>query len=416
MTIRPLLRKLLPARARTFLKSFLTRPQPEAADRRFLAGFKEFCVGAPSHRALVSYLVDPLLPPPEQRDRTMFSNRGIAQQIPQALNELGYVVDIVQWDDLTWQPTDRYDLFVGHGGVNYERIAHKLIPDTVRIYFSTGIYWKESNVREAQRLNDLTVRRGHLLQPDRCIRQSEEYANRAANGIICLGNQEAIKTYRHFPLVLGINNGVYPVTWNGWKDKDYQEGRQHFLFFSGGGNIHKGLDLLLEAFTGTQLHLYVCQNIEPGFGDVYRYELTECPNIHTYGQIPMRSPSFEALAMQCNWVISATCAEGQPGATLECMGYGLIPILPPSANIDLGGFGLLLPDCNVGTIRATVLNAAQTPIDECRRRSLLTRDAICHEYSPERFNRNFKQAVRQIAAAKANRQHLADTADDHPTD
>lgn len=225
MAIRPLLRKLLPARARTFLKSFLTRPQPEAADLRFLAGFKEFCVGNPSHKALVSYLVDPLLPPPEQRDRTMFSNRGIAQQIPQALNELGYVVDIVQWDDLTWQPAHQYDLFVGHGGMNYERISHKLIPDTVRIYFSTGIYWKEWNIREAQRLYDLTVRRGHLLQPDRCIRHSEEYANRVADGIICLGNQEAVKTYRNFPLVIGINNGVYPVTWTGWKDKDYAHGR-----------------------------------------------------------------------------------------------------------------------------------------------------------------------------------------------
>jgi len=378
------------------------KPQAQTVRPRFLAGFSEYCVAPPSLKALVSYLVDPLVPPPDQRDRTVFSNWGIAQQIPQALNELGYEVDIVQWDCTDWTPSDSYDLFIGHGGINFEQLSRQLSTDTVRIYFSTGIYWKEFNVREARRLYDLAVRRGYLLQPDRFIRHSEEFANRVADGIICLGNQEAVKTYSQFPLVVGINNGVYPVTWEGFKDKDYQEGRQHFLFFSGGGNIHKGLDLLLEAFAGTELHLHVCQNIEPAFAEVYRYELTQCRNIHVYNEVPMRSHSFEALATRCNWVISATCAEGQPGATLECMGYGLIPILPTSANIDIEKFGLLLPDCNVDAIRATVLRAARMPVHECRERSLLARGTISQEYSPECFKRNFKDAVRQILAYKAN--------------
>jgi glycosyltransferase involved in cell wall biosynthesis len=380
---------------RSLLKRALDRlsPAPES-----LLDFNEFCANESTRRALVSYLVSPLLPPSHKRDRTVFSNSGIAQQIPQVLNELGYVVDIIQYDLKEWQLSKKYDLFVGHGGVNFEEIIHRLPKDTVRIYFSTGIYWKEWNIREAKRLYDLTLRRGHLLDPDRSIQHSEESANRTADGIICLGNQAAVSTYHDFPLVIGINNATYPVTWSGWKDKDYTAGRLHFLFFSGNGNIHKGLDLLLEAFASTDLHLHICQNIDGDFSEVYRRELTECRNIHVYGNLPMRSVQFESLAVLCNWTITATCAEGQPGAIIECMGYGLIPVLPKNANISIKGFGISLYECTPQAIRESILKAAQMDAEECRKRSFMTMTEVQEEYSPERFRRNFSSAVQRIVA------------------
>jgi hypothetical protein len=366
-------------------------PAPEA-----LLNFKEFCSNSSSRRALVSYLVSPLLPPRHRRDRTVFSNLGIAQQIPQILNELGYVVDVIQYDSKGWKLSNRYDLFIGHGGVNFEEIVCQLPKDTVRIYFSTGIYWKEMNIREAKRLYDLAHRRGYLLYPDRTIRHSEEYAARASDGIICLGNSNAINTYYDFPLVIGINNATYPVTWSGLKTKNYERGRQHFLFFSGGGNVHKGLDLLLEAFAGTNLHLHICQKINADFAKVYRYELMECPNIHVYGPLAMRSAQFESLANLCNWVISATCAEGQPGAIIECMGHGLTPILPESANISLENFGILLRECTIEKIREYAAKAAEMSTEECRQRSMLVNTIVRTDYSPENFGLSFGSAVKRI--------------------
>jgi hypothetical protein len=343
--------------------------------------------------------VSPLLPPRNKRDRTAFSNLGIAQQIPQVLNELGYIVDIIQFDTKGWKLSKRYDLFIGHGGVNFEDILCQLPKDAVRIYFSTGLYWKEMNIREAKRIYDLALRRGYLLPPDRTIRHSEEYATRASDGIICLGNTCATNTYHDFPLVIGINNATYPVTWSDWKTKDFEKGRRHFLFFSGGGNVHKGLDLLLEAFVGTDLHLHICQSMNGDFAGAYRQELRECPNIHFYGPVTMRSSQFESLSHLCNWVISATCAEGQPGAIIECMGYGLIPILPESANIDLEDFGILLRECTIERIREAVWESALMSISECKQRSLLTHATVGNKYSPERFNSSLKDAVQQIAHA-----------------
>jgi hypothetical protein len=364
--------------------------------RNVIQEYDEFLQGSSDRRALISYLVDPLLLPAKRRNRTIFSNHGIAQQIPQVLNEIGYVVDIVQWDDINWTPTKYYDLFIGHGGINFDRISNNLSGNTVRIYFSTGINWQEFNIREAKRIYELAMRRGYLLNPDRVINTSEEDAYRSADGIICLGNSGAVQTYKKYPLVFGINNAAYALSWSGLKDKDYHEGRKHFLFFSGSGNIHKGLDLLLEAFTETEYHLHICQDIDPKFAKVYHRELTESPNIHFHGFIEMRSPQFLELVSQCNWIVSATCAEGQPGSIIECMAYGMIPILPESANIDLDEFGISMIDCSVESIRSIVFTAANMDAEECKQKSILVSDVVRKNYSVEKFNENLKSAIQQI--------------------
>lgn len=373
-------------------RAFFARPP----QREIISDYREFCPGTPTGKALVSYLVAPLLPPSGRRDRVIFSNWGIAQGIPRALNELGYTVDIVEYDDVDWTPTQEYDLFIGHGGVNFEGIHRRLSSKTVCIYFSTGIYWKEWNTREAERFTGLAKRRGFLLPPDRAIGHSEEYANQEADGIICLGNSAAVQTYGQFKRVIGIDNAAYPLERLAGKGKNHDAGRHHFLFFSGSGNVHKGLDLLLEAFAGTDWHLHICQDMDPKFSRIYKHELQQCPNIHVYGSVPMRTPEFENLATKCNWVISATCAEGQPGAIIECMAYGLIPVLPVSANLDIEDFGFLLPDCEIPTIRAVVSRLTGLSREECEHRSLLASRRVKDRYSPENFIKSFKEAVRTI--------------------
>ena len=386
----------VPARLRRAIRRVM-RPRPPRRPAR-LYGFREFCATTPTRRALVSYLVTPLLARPADREHVAFSNLGIAQYIPRALNELGYEVDIVEWDDPVWQPERAYDLYVGHAGINFQHIAEALPAEATRIYFSTGIYWREANLREARRVYELAQRRGVLLNPDRPIRFSEEYANRSADGIICLGNQNAVRSYAGFPVVIGIRNAVFPLERPPLLDERAPDRRKHFLFFSGSGNLHKGLDLLLEAFAGTDLHLHVCQEIDAEFERAFHAELSEYPNIHVHGYTAMRSEAFERIAAQCRWTISATACEGQPGAVLECMAYGLVPILPAEANIDLEDFGLPLPDVSTAGIRRVVAEAANMAPDECARRARRSAAAIRSDYTPDQFDARFKEAVLQITA------------------
>lgn len=372
------------------------------AQRISIPGYDEYCVCSSPRRALLSYLVMPLLPPPPMRDRVRFSNRGMAQEVARALNELGFVVDIINLDNTTWQPTRTYDLFVGHGGINFERISRQLPASVPRIYYSTSLYWKEFNAREAKQFYELARRRGFFLPPDRAIMDSEEYAVRTADGIITLGNQVAVQSYASRTKVYSINNAAFPVKWQGWQEKDYFAGRNHFLFFSGNGNVHKGLDLLLEAFAQTDLHLHICQRIESRFGRVYHHELYELPNIHLHDFVQMRSAEFHALAKRCNWVIAPTCAEGSPGSVVECMAHGLIPILSDGATIDLEDWGYRIDALTVDAVRSAISVASASGATDCRTRAEKVVRATQDRYSPDAFRRDFRNAVERIVVGRTS--------------
>lgn len=368
-----------------------------AAKRRVIRNYVEFLPEPTGARALVAYLAWPLLPPPALRDRIEYSNRGLAQDIPRALNELGYSVDVVNFDNERWIPDRPYDLMIGHGGANFTRLTGLVGTSTTKIYFATGTYWREANRRSAERLADIARRTGYLLPPERAVDGAEEAANRAADGIICLGNEAAAKTYGSFSRVERVNNAAFPVNPpEHLLDKDFVSARREFLFFSGPGNVHKGLDRLLEAFEGTNLILHVCQRVSEPFARAFGRYLSGHPNVAVHGVLGMRSPEYRALVRRCGWVVHPTASEGQPGSVIECMAHGLVPILPIEANIDLEDFGVPLPDCGIPAIRSVCADASCEEPAGLRRRAERVLEAVGTRYSPEAFRNAFKQAVVSI--------------------
>lgn len=348
-------------------------------------------------RALLSYITTPFRLPSDDARNIQFSNIGIAHSIVHVLNELGYIIDVVEWTDTRFVPNKKYDLFIGHGGCNFKHIARNLLPHAVKIYFSTGIYWKEHNRRQAERSRLLEERRGVRLRHDRRIYYSEEYANQSADGIICLDSQVAKDSYSKFPFVIQLNNAAYHVTVYDHFKKDFASGRDKFLFFAGSGNVHKGLDILLEAFTHVDAHLYICQHIEPDFYRVYRHELEDFPNIHMVGWIPMRSPRFYELIARCNFVISP-CGEGGGGAIVECMHHGLIPVVIRHTINPSGGCAIELNACSIDEIVKVVQDLSQHSPQWCEEMSRRTRQVAVTEFSEAAFLRNMKAAIEHVIA------------------
>lgn len=286
-------------------------------------------------RALLSYLPAKLRY--DVPESNMTGNQLYANLLPRALNELGYVVDYIDWQDTSFKPDKQYDLFLGHGGYNFVKYAHA----KKNIYFSTGFEQTAFNRLEQERFDNLYQRRGVRLQPDRKITTDEVSAYKCADAIITLGNEVTAASFAEYPRVYAIGGATAPVGQD-LNNKNYDRGRNNFLFYSGNGAIHKGLDLLVEAFEGTDLFLHVCisdvdthivQNIYPNWH-----------NVIFYGKIDIYSEVFETLMEMCNWVISATCCEGCPSAILECMAHGLIPVVTENASINIGNFGCYFDD------------------------------------------------------------------------
>ncbi len=355
---------------------------------------------APVGRALVSYITAPFSLYPEDHRNLQFSNTGIARSIVQTLNNLGYQVDLVEWDNTRFRPRRPYDLFFGHGGSNFAPLARQMPPQATKIYFATTLEWREQNRREARRFAELTARRGVSLPSDRRISDNEDEAYAIADSIICLGNEEARATFAAFPHVININNAAYEDAQPLLAAKDFAQGSNRFLFFSSTGNVHKGLDRLLEAFVQTECHLYICQNITPEFANVYHNELS-APRIHTIGYVLMRSPEFHDLMRTCNFIIHPSCAEGQPGSVLECMHRGLIPVLSRENNIDTGEFGITLPDCDVPTIARMVTELSRQTLDWYADKARQTQQAARQHHSAQGFSSELRSAVERIQAGKA---------------
>ncbi len=345
--------------------------------------------------ALVSYITAPIRMGLKYQPY-MFSNAGIARSMVKVLVEMGYVVDLIDWTCMDFKSDKGYDLFVGHAGANWEYLSRNVVGQAVKIYFATGIYWRQFNRREAERFAALERRRGVRLPYDRWIQHSEEFACHDADGIVCLGNGHAAESYRQFPVCFNLNNGCYADDRYNPSSKDFESGRRRFLYFGSTGNVHKGLDLLVEAFMQLDAELWCAGRLEPAFAEVYGQILAGHPNIHFVDWVELRSPLFYKLINLCNCTIFVSCAEGSSGGVVECMNQGLIPIVSRDVTIDVDDFGIMLQNNSVEEIARTVREVSAKPAEWHREHSIKARQAALRDYSQQAFEKNLRAGIEHV--------------------
>ena len=346
--------------------------------------------------------------PVDHPDYLRFSNIGLARSMAQALLDIGFDVDVIDYDDVSFRSDAEYDLAVIHGGVNFEALHRNVLGDATLVYFSTGSHWAFHNEAEVGRFAGLRTRRGIDLPLDRYIRQSEQRANTLADGIICLGNQAVRDSYSGFPAVININNAAFPDGFFDRQAKDYAGGRRKFLFFGSAGSVHKGLDLVLEAFAGLDADVYVCGAIEPEFRAAFARELS-LRNVHEFGWIQQRTAQFYDLVANCNSTILPSASEGQPGGIIECMHRGLIPIVSGESHVDTLDYGVTLPECSVESIREVVEDMVARPTAWHQAASKRAYEAAVTGFTPKVFEARFREALHTFVDAPGKpRRSLAD--------
>jgi len=387
---------------RRILNFLATRKESDTATGQPILGYDRY-TGEARGKALLSYLPDPVRDELTGRPEFEFSNRGIARTLPRALNELGYIVDIISWDDKKFSGDKSYDLLIQHGGINYTQLAPLVKPGGKVVYFSSGSYWKYHNSQERARFRDFTERHsGAQLPYDRLIMNSEEKVNREADAIIALGNSEVRKTYRSFPRVYNLDLACYPDQHPDHIKKDFSVVKNNFLFFAGGGGIHKGLDLTIEAFLKLPQNLYIMAYIEPAVLEFYESAL-KAPNIHWVGPGRFRSTQFYEVLDRCGFAILPSCSEGQPGSMVECMNEGLIPVVSRDAHIDVEDFGHLLAPASIASISQVVKKLTHLEDPELRHRSQKARSSAMAKHSPELFLANLKTYFSEIMDTTTSR-------------
>jgi hypothetical protein len=336
------------------------------------------------------------------------TNRWEAVQIAQTFLDLDYRVDVISENNDWFVPAKHYSFFVGNR-INFDRIADSINRDCVKILHIDTAHWLFNNSGEHQRLLELQRRKGVTLPTRRSLKPN--LAIEHADYATILGNEFTISTYAYAnkPLYrLPISSAtLYPSA----EDKDFEACRNHYLWLGGYGLVHKGLDLVLEAFTQMpDHHLTVCGPIheEGDFANAYEKELYRTPNIHTVGWIDIESPEFLEIRHRCVALIYPSCSEGQCGGVVTCLHAGLIPIISYESGNDVDeARGLILRSCSSDEIKAAVQRISALPTQQLEAMARRNVEFAVTNHTRETFAANYSRAVSEILTAEMNKRQRA---------
>jgi len=264
----------------------------------------------------------------------------------------------------------------------------------VKIAYFTGGNPVFANRAERLRISELEKRRNTAVMPRRqspyLTKRIEKY-----NAVFYIGNKFTIDTYGEFQLPQAyriINNGyISDREINYTKKKNY-----NFLYFASVGQVHKGLDLLLEIFgrEDCPYHLYICSLAENelDFCKVYERELYHCDNIHLMGFIEPTSEEYYDIVDVCAYSLLPSSAEGIAGSVLTTMSEGVIPICSKMCGFEEDEV-IMLEDCEIDTIRQMIEQCANKSSEWIKEQSKKTLNIIRERYSKEHFIKSVTEGL-----------------------
>jgi glycosyltransferase involved in cell wall biosynthesis len=352
----------------------------------------------PQGNVLLSWLIEPFLLKPDEPILNSHTQYWECLQMARTFLDLGYSVDVIDsWRNETFQPKKRYSVFIGHR-INFDRITELLNWDCIKIAHLDTAHWVFNNHSTYLRKFELQQRRGVTLKDShRLVERNLAIEN--ADYAVAYGNQFTLDTYRYANTPL-FRVPISTCALSAWpENKDYASCRSSFLWFGSAGFVHKGLDLVLEAFAEMpEYKLFVCGPLEEEkeFAKAFYSELYQMPNIHAIGWVDVTGPEFMEIANKCLGLVYPSCSEGGGGSVITCMHAGLIPIVSYESSVDVDDCGVVLKDNSINTIKNTVHMVSNLPSDQLRQMARNSQEFAKTNHTREKFAEEYKKIVVNI--------------------
>ncbi len=360
-------------------------------------------------RVLFSYIIGGVFFESDRQIPNKHTNIWQSLKMAQTFVELGYDVDVIHWTNNEFVPTRNYSFLVDVRW-NLERLTPLLNKDCVKIMHLDTAHILFHNAAEANRLLQLQQRRGVTLKPKRFEMpnlgiEHADYATATGNDFVIDTFAYARKKTFKLPSPCAISMKK--------PQKNFQECRARFLWFSSSGLVHKGLDLALEAFSVLpDCHLTICAPIEgeKDFVEAYYKELYETPNISTIGWVDIDSEQFCQIANSCVAIVHLSCSEGGAPSIKTCMHAGLIPVVSYESGVDVHDFGYCLKGCSIEKIINVIGMISALSNKELEERSSQVWEFARRHYTRDHFSNEYRRVILEIIQevyAKADGKNLA---------
>lgn len=337
-------------------------------------------------RCLILYIAFPFV-----SDKQNDSHQNIWQvrEMARIISEKGYVVDVADYN-IDFLDTDQmYDLIIDISPRDYPVFEKNMKTGCVRIAYLTGSNPEFACAQEIKRVQECNRRRRANIVPRRQValisKRMEDY-----EAIFSIGNDYNMATFDDFSLkqVVYLPNTGYEL-----EQIERRNNVRNFMFLGSSGQIHKGLDLLLEVFSQHDFpyDLYICSPFknERDFVKIYKKELYHTKNIHAIGFLNIHSKKIRDIASKCSFVILPSCSEAQAGSICTGMSLGLIPVCTPECGYNEDEV-IMIDDVSIEGLSDVIIrcgNMDNITINKLRNRS--------YNYASEKHGRkNFADAFK----------------------
>ncbi|MBL4903602.1 MAG: glycosyltransferase [Desulfocapsa sp.] len=346
---------------------------------------------------LLSYVIEPFLLKEGEAVSNKHHNHWLSLQIASTFTDLGYCVDVISYANHTFIPKKEYSFFIAPR-TNFQEIVERLNPNCIKILHLDTAHWLFSNHASYNRALALQQRKNVTIAMHKQIESNWaiEHADYCTTN---LGNGFNVSTYNY------SQKKIYTIPlptcslFDWFEKKQFDKCRKSYLWLGSAGVVHKGLDLVLEAFSKMpDYQLTICGPIskEKHFEQAYLTELYHSKNINTIGWVDIESPMFKDILNDCIGTIFPSCAEGGGASVVTCMQAGLIPIVTYESSVEVGEFGVTLPDDSIESICESVKKLSNLPAVELKKRSKATWEFARAHHSRKNFTNEYKKIILEI--------------------
>ena len=352
-------------------------------------------------KVLLSYIKNVFENPLVNKVDKKHTNRYTTFLIGQIIHELGYQVDVVNYTDHFNGNFSDYDFVIGLGQPLDDVLElRKQNWKTRVIYFATGCNPFYSNPITIKRIVDFyQLHQQILLSSSRYIKEDWPLQHECADWIIVHGSQFAKSTFRNYRI-----DSVYgPVFLRPEilkTDIQWESARKNYIWFGSQGAIHKGLDLVLDAFINRDdIFLHVCGNLshESGFLDYCQALAAKHKNIILHGFVDLDSDLFCQIMSDSAFVIYPSASEGNSPAVITCMANGgLIPLITENADVDLDQYGIIINDLTVSSVSKALEESINMTLDQLKKQHTRILEKTRYLHSFDYFTSDFKEKLKNV--------------------
>lgn len=360
-------------------------------------GFDRYLQGPRKGRALVAFHPHSLLQDSANGRASQFNPAGAALEMARCLNTLGLAVDMIDHSDTEFEPSYGYSLVVVHANRAFGPLKSKVGAGVPMISYSSGCYWKAFIKQSEDRYSRFCKSRGIATGTGYSRPIGDEEASVVeSDAVICLGQRTRDSFLPHAKKVFAVDNAAYPLGRPVNRNKHWTKARRNFLYYGSTGNIQKGLDLLIEAFSArADCSLNIVAPLEPELLRHYRRELS-ASNIHFCHHLRFFPGRMRALVNRCAYNILCGFNSGQSTALIASLGEGMIPVVNAEADIQIADGDLLVSANSPEAVSKTLDLAVARPADWLAKAAERSRQVFDQRHTPPIYRNSFSTIIRQF--------------------